>query len=147
MRRADLLERLGVGVLGWEFLGETPTEEEAKAGKRPAITGTLPNPPDALWEALEGKRKKPVFWCCGNPNEKLLFYVAEAGHTAAELWDPLENEDQLRRIINEAKSTLGCLPYDDDGARPKEICEAILKALEAPTSDDRLNRNAAGPFP
>lgn len=108
-----MLEQIGVKVLGWEFRKET--------------SGPLPDPPDDLWKALEGKTARPVFWCAGDPNEKLLFYVAEAGHTEAELWDPLENGDQLRRIINEAKSKLGFLPYDD-GATPIEICEAILKA-------------------
>lgn len=121
-------------MLCWQFLRETPTEEEAKAGKRAAIMGSLPNPPDALWEALEGKRRA-VFWCCGDPNKKLLFYVAEAGRTEAVLWDPLENEDQLRRIVDEAESKLGLLPYGD-GATSREICQAILNAIDGHGSCD-----------
>ena len=109
-----MLEQIGVKVLGWEFSKET--------------SGPLPDPPDDLVKALEGKRG-PVFWCPGDPNEERLFYAAETGHAKPVLWDPLEDGEQLRRIINEAESKLGFLPPYDDGAAPSEICEAILKAL------------------
>lgn len=137
MTHKQLLKQLGEDVLGWEFL-----ETE----------GSLPKPSDALYQALDGKRR-PVFWLCDNPNGTFQFFVAEPG-TEATRWDPLENEKQREHVLAKVESLGGQVSVHETwiavtrvdghnityaGSSPKRICEAALEAVstESPGEDDR----------
>lgn len=115
-------------MCGWEFL-ET--------------RGSLPDPSDALYQALDGKRR-PVFWLCDNPNGTFQVFVAEPG-TEAKHWKPLENEEQREQVLAMVESLGGRVSVHDGwitvtrvdghhinsagGCSPKHICEAALNAV------------------
>jgi len=115
-------------VFGWEFL---------------KIRDSLPEPSDALYEALDGKRR-PVFWFSNYPNGVLQCFVAEPG-TEAKRWSPLENEAQREHVLAKVESLGGRVSVHEtwiavtrvDGhpitsagsCSPKHICEAALDAV------------------
>lgn len=120
-------------MYGWEFL-ETG--------------GSLPVPSDALYQALDGKRR-PVFWLCDNPNGTFQCFVAEPGPKAV-IWNPLENEEDRARVLALVESRGGRVTVYDGGigvttvnsqnimyagSSSRRICEAALEALSIESSE------------
>src|SRR5262249_21741982 len=84
MTDKQLLATLGERVYGWTLL--------------PTGGANLPEPLDALFDALAGRRS-PIFWICENPIEETVWaQVAEPGEKAYR-WNPLEDSEQRSRLL------------------------------------------------
>ena len=132
----DVGQLLGEELFGWSFF---------KTGD-----GNLPEPSQALVDALEG-RSGPIFWHCFNPKGS-FFQVAKPNTEKAIPWNPFQSEEDRVEVLAAVASRGGTVSIQGgsisvrradrgsaviSGDSPRLICEAALRALStAPVSDD-----------